>query len=137
MQESKPIGQTTSSGFQVGVRRTFQITTEEAWKLITSSRGAKIWLGDIASIDFHKGKEYFTDNGVSGEIRVVNPLVNIRLTWKKTNWTKPSILQIRTIPNGNDKTTISIHQEHLSDASVREEMKSHWEEILNRLKSLA
>lgn len=32
-------------------------------------------------------------------------------------------------------TTLSFHQENLSDASVREEMKVHWEEVLSILKT--
>lgn len=137
MQERKPVGLTSSSSFQIGMRRTFHITNEQAQNLITSSHGVKIWLGDISSRELYKGQRYVTDIGVSGEIRVVNPFVNIRLTWKKSSWTNPSILQIRTIPNGEGKTTISFHQEKLQDSRVREEMKSYWEEILNSLKPLA
>ncbi|MNW64202.1 hypothetical protein D3C74_424630 [compost metagenome] len=77
-----------------------------------------------------------TEEGISGEVRVVNQFVNIRLSWKKNHWIKPSTLQIRTIPKGNDKTTISIHQENLSDSMVREEMKIHWENVLNRLSEI-
>jgi hypothetical protein len=57
------------------------------------------------------------------------------LTWKKENWIKSSTLQIRTIANGKDKTTLSFHQENLSDINVREEMKMRWEETLNRLRT--
>jgi hypothetical protein len=32
-------------------------------------------------------------------------------------------------------TTISFHQENLSDANAREDMKSHWEEVLQKLKT--
>ncbi|MMZ61515.1 hypothetical protein D3C73_1044660 [compost metagenome] len=136
MQKGKPVGQTLGSGFQVGVRRTFPISIERAWDHLISTQGAKIWLGDISSIDFQKGQEYLTEEGISGEVRVVNQFVNIRLSWKKNDWVKPSTLQIRTIPKGSDKTTISIHQENLSDSMVREEMKAHWENVLNRLSEI-
>lgn len=58
------------------------------------------------------------------------------MSWKKEQWIKPSTLQIRTIRNGDNKTTISFHQENLSNMYVREEMKVQWEEILNRLKAI-
>lgn len=136
MQEKKAAGLTSTAGYQVGVRRTFPISTEKAWELLTSDTGVKIWLGDTALPDIQKGQEYRTEAGISGEVRVVNPFVNLRLTWKRSNWTQPSTLQIRTISNGHDRTTISFHQENLHDSSVREEMKLHWEEVLNRLKTL-
>jgi len=136
MQRVKPVGMTATTGFQVGVRRTFPIPLEEAWELITSYKGHHAWLGEISSFRIQVGQQYMTKEGVSGEIRVVNQLQNIRLTWKKEHWEKPSTLQIRTIPNGSDKTTISFHQENLSDIHVREEMKMRWEEILIKLKTL-
>ncbi|WMT39674.1 SRPBCC domain-containing protein [Paenibacillus sp. D2_2] len=81
------------------------------------------------------GQQYITSEGVSGEIRVVNQYQNIRLTWKNENWVKSSTLQIRTISNGSDKTTLSFHQENLPDINVREEMKMRWEETLNSLRT--
>jgi uncharacterized protein YndB with AHSA1/START domain len=136
MQKIKPVGQTLSSGFQVGVRRTFPITIEDAWDLITSIRGIQTWLGEISSLSLHIGQQYMTEDGVSGEIRVVNQFQNIRLTWKKEDWIKASTLQIRTISNGKDKTTISFHQENLLDINAREEMKNRWEDVLDCLKTI-
>ncbi|TJY43844.1 SRPBCC domain-containing protein [Cohnella pontilimi] len=135
MQKIKPVGQTVSAGFQVGVRRTFPITVENAWNLITSTIGITTWLGELPAFSIQVGQQYLTEDGVSGNIRVVNQFQNIRLTWKKENWIKPTILQIRTIPNG-DKTTLSFHQENLSDMNVREEMKLRWEEVLNKLSEI-
>ncbi|MGE5704461.1 MAG: SRPBCC domain-containing protein [Clostridia bacterium] len=135
MQKSRPVGKTKATGFQVGVRRTFPITIEEAWDLIIK-KGLKIWLGDVSSFNIQIGEKYLTNEGISGEVRVVNHDQNIRLTWKKESWIKASTLQIRTISNGHDKTTISFHQENLSDMNVREEMKTRWEETLNRLRTL-
>jgi len=133
MQKIKLVGQTKSTEFQIGVRRTFPIPIEEAWDLITSTKGIHIWLGEVSSISLSIGHQYQTEDGVSGEIRVVNQFQNIRLTWTKENWIKPSTLQIRTITNGKDKTTLSFHQENLLDIHIREEMKNKWGEVLNEL----
>ncbi|GIP24676.1 SRPBCC domain-containing protein [Paenibacillus sp. J22TS3] len=127
------IGQTASNGFQVGVRRTFVLPVQEAWALIASPEGMEIWLGGIdQELDLHPGSKYRTDEGITGEVRVVNELVNLRMTWKKEAWSHPSILQIRTISKG-ENTTISFHQEKLPGMEAREEMKHRWEDVLVRL----
>jgi hypothetical protein len=38
----------------------------------------------------------------------------------------------KLIPTSTGKTTISFHQENLESAAEREEMKLHWEEVLQR-----
>ncbi|WP_433944949.1 SRPBCC family protein [Paenibacillus sp. SN-8-1] len=136
MNSPKPVGQTVATGFQAGVRRTFHIPVQEAWNMITSTEGINIWLGEAGSVDVRAGQLYQTEEGITGEFRVVNELENIRLSWTKEHWAKPSTLQIRTIPAGDYKTTISFHQEKLSGPEVREEMKRRWEDVLGRLQGI-
>jgi hypothetical protein len=64
---------------------------------------------------------------------VVNPEVNIRLTWQPVGWEKPSTIQVRTISAGL-KTTISFHQENLPDENAREQMRSRWEKVMAAIK---
>jgi uncharacterized protein YndB with AHSA1/START domain len=40
------VGQTKDVGFQIGARKTLAISPEQAWDLITSEAGLKLWLGD-------------------------------------------------------------------------------------------
>lgn len=47
MDDHKMIGQTKTVGFQVGIRRTFPISQEKAWELVTSEDGLKLWLGKV------------------------------------------------------------------------------------------
>lgn len=82
--ESKPIGQTKAVGFQVGVRRTFPISQEKAWELVTSAEGFELWLGLNTSLILKPGQAYIAKTG-AGELRVVKPLEQLRLTWKKMN----------------------------------------------------
>jgi uncharacterized protein YndB with AHSA1/START domain len=131
--EPKVIGQTKSAGFQIGVRRTLPVSQEKAWELITSKEGSSLWLGKSPSIHFQPGERYETTTGASGEIRIVKPLLQLRLTWKKAEWTKASTIQIRIIPSSSNKTTISFHQENLPDIHARVEMKVHWEDVLSEL----
>ncbi|MCC3374532.1 SRPBCC domain-containing protein [Cohnella sp. REN36] len=123
-------GQTAAAGFQVGVRRTYPISQTEAWDLLFSPEGLRLWLGELPALELEKGYRYETLEGTTGELRVVNPPEHIRLTWQPKGWGQPSTLQIRFLPStsGPDRTTISFHQEKLSDAHAREAMKSRWEE---------
>lgn len=136
MENSKPVGLTAKTGFQVGVRRTFPISVEQAWKLITSQDGLKIWLGETSLSNMDVGQQFHTKNNVSGEIRVVNLHKNIRLGWKKENWTNSSTVQVRTILSNPDKTIISFHQENLQDIHTRAEMQQYWEDVLDRLRTV-
>ncbi|WP_369354065.1 SRPBCC family protein [Lysinibacillus capsici] len=133
MGNDRIIGQTKSVGFQIGVRRTFPISQEQAWALLTTTEGVRTWLGESTSVIFKPGHKYHSKTG-SGEIRIVKPLEQLRLTWQKEEWSKPSTVQIRILPKCGNKTTISLHQEHLSDQTVREEMKGHWESVLDLIK---
>lgn len=136
MDNEKIIGQTKSVGFQIGVRRTFPISQEQAWALITTTEGVRTWLGEGTSVIFEPGHKYHSKTG-TGEIRIVKPLEQLRLTWQKEEWSKPSTVQIRILPKERNKTTISFHQEQLSDQTVREEMKGHWERVLDAIKERA
>jgi len=44
MANDRIIGQTKGTGFQVGVRRSFSISQEDAWNLLTSPDGLNLWL---------------------------------------------------------------------------------------------
>lgn len=129
-ESGKIVGQTASVGYQVGVRRTFPISQEEAWAFLTSSEGLKLWLGSLSFLNLHKGETFTTSEGISGEFRVVKPFQQLRLKWEKNEWEKPSTLQIRLLSDNPDKTTISFHQENLDHPNTREQMKLYWEDVL-------
>ncbi|MCE0450031.1 SRPBCC domain-containing protein [Brevibacillus sp. AF8] len=130
----KIVGQTAGTGFQVGVRRTMPITPEQAWAFLTSSEGVKLWLGHVPSLSFSEGEAFTSSDGISGQFRVVKPFRQFRLKWSMKEWEKPSTLQIRLISDKPDRTTISFHQENLDDMNTREQMKLHWEEVLNEIR---
>ncbi|WP_028553079.1 SRPBCC family protein [Paenibacillus sp. UNC451MF] len=133
----KPVGQTATAGFQIGVRRTLNMSKEQAWELLTSATGLKLWLGDLETLNLEAGHPYTAYDGTSGEMRVVKPYAQLRMTWQRKDWAKPSTLQIRLLPASGNKTTISFHQEKLADLHAREEMKMRWESVLSRLSDYA
>ncbi len=126
------VGQTRTAGFQIGVRRTFAISVEQAWNFLTSPEGQRIWLGEDCVLSLKEGTAYTTPGGARGVVRVVNPYVNLRLTWQPQDWTHASTIQIRTISSGVN-TVISFHQEGLPDASERGKMRLRWHQAIAEL----
>lgn len=132
----KPVGQTAAGGFQIGVRRTLPISTQEAWSLLISPEGVKLWIGEIDNLMLEPGKSFAAANGITGELRVVKPMEQLRMRWQRIGWKHPSTLQVRILPASQGKATISIHQENLEDMHAREIMKEHWEQVQDRLREL-
>lgn len=126
------IGQTKTAGFQIGVRRTFSISVEQAWNFLTSEEGQRIWLGETCPLQLIKGAAYTTPSGAKGVIRVINPQVNLRLTWQPQEWADASTIQIRTISRGIN-TVISFHQERLPGAEERASMRHRWQQVIAEL----
>lgn len=133
--ERRVVGQTKTAGFEVGARRTFPIAAQAAWNILTSAEGLDIWLGATSALQMTAGEAYTTRDGATGVIRVVNPGVNVRLTWQPQTWANASTVQVRTIPNGG-QTVISFHHEGLAGAAEREQMRHHWLSALDGLQAL-
>ncbi|UUZ82872.1 SRPBCC domain-containing protein [Paenibacillus sp. P26] len=129
----KPVGVTASAGVQIGVRRTPPVAKEEAWRFLTSPEGLKLWIGKLSAFELQKGFKYESKEGTFGELRVVNPMDKLRMTWQRLDWDQPSTLQIYLLSGGPGKTTVSFHQEKLEDLYMREVMKRHWEEVLDQM----
>lgn len=125
-------GQTRDTGFQIGVRRTLPLTPEEAWGLLTSDAGVQLWLGDTSSLRFEPGAPYTLADGTHGEMRVYQTNHHLRLTWQPSGWTRPSTIQVRVIPKGQN-TTISFHQEWLPGSEEREQRRAHFDTVLEAL----
>ncbi|HEY4787336.1 MAG TPA: SRPBCC domain-containing protein [Bacteroidales bacterium] len=133
MESTKIIGQTKDAGFEVGIRKTFQVSTENARDFLFSNEGIKQWLGEIIAGELTLNQEYHTKDDTEGTVKIFNPSSHIRITWKKKEWSNVSTIQIRIIP-AKKGTTISFHQERMLNNLQREEMKKHWEAILKKLK---
>lgn len=131
---AKVVGKTKDAGFQIGVRKTFDIAPKVAWEIMYSKHGLETWLGCINST-LELGKPYKTDEGIEGKVTVFKEYSHLRSSWKKPSWDKASILQVRVI-DAKGKSTISFHQDHLQDAAQRQEMKEHWAEVIKKLEKL-
>ncbi|RMG64859.1 MAG: SRPBCC domain-containing protein [Bacteroidetes bacterium] len=127
----KPVGQTQSAGFQIGVRRTVAAEAGAVWDFLLSGEGLRIWLGDVET-DFTLQMPFSTREGITGQLRVLKPYSHLRMAWKKPDWEMPSTLQIRVIGKPG-KTTLSFHQEKLANAEQRADMKTYWTQVLQSL----
>ena len=129
------VGQTKAVGFEIGVRKTFAISVDQAWALLTSPAVVDRWLGAGAAVAWAKGTRYTTADGTTGEIRVAKPLSHLRLTWQPPGWAKPSTVQVRVIASG-EQTVISFHQEHLAGPTQRALMQQRWQAVLDYLETV-
>jgi len=132
---NRPTGLTKDVGYQIGVRRTLPIEHTDAWPLLTSEEGVKIWLGEASNLNFAKGEPYQLADGAIGEVRVFKANSHLRITWQPPGWSRASTIQLRVIPKGN-KTTIAFHQEHLPGQKEREARRAHFTAALDELKRL-
>lgn len=132
----RAVGETASTGFQIGVRRTVPLALDDAWRLVTSPKGVRAWLGDTPGLAWEKGAAYTAADGAWGEVRVVKEGSHVRVTRLALGEKRASTIQVRVIP-ASTGTTISFHEEHLPDAEAREERRGHYEAVLDRFARLA
>ena len=130
------VGQTAHAGFEIGARRSFAMSAQQAWGLITSPDGLKLWLGDAPELLLEPDLPYQTRDGAEGTIGVVHPGGHLRLSWQPRGWKRASTIQVRVIPSG-EKTVIAFHQEQLPGGREREEMYQRWQAALDGLERLA
>ncbi|KFE64373.1 hypothetical protein DB31_2167 [Hyalangium minutum] len=129
------VGETATTGFQVGVVRTLPMTAPELWDLLTKQE--ERWLGPGAALKLEPGKEYEVPKkrgapGVRGVLRVVKPGQRLRMTWQPDGWKKPATLQLTLVPKARG-AALHVHMEKLPDAKAREAMREHWSKLLVKL----
>lgn len=129
---TKPVGLTKDVGWEIGCRKTFPVSAHQAWDYMFSDEGLATWLGKTQQEVAIK-ESYSTTNGTEGVIRVFKPFSHIRMTWKKKGWENVSTLQVRVMDAANGKATISFHHEKLLNSEQREEMKAHWDKVLEKI----
>lgn len=64
------IGLTKDSGYQVGARKTYAVSIEEAWDFLVSERGLNLWLGTINPEVIKVKKTFETAEAAQGKMTV-------------------------------------------------------------------
>ncbi len=113
--EGRAVGQTTSGGFQIGVRRTLPCTEEALRQPLTSEEGLTIWLG--GPIPLYRGTPYTLTDGTTGELRVFRPRSHLRLTWQPRGWAAPATVQVRVLPAKSGATLSGPFHKYVSGYS--------------------
>ena len=117
----RKLGQTAGAGYQIGVTKTLPISKKQAWDLVMSPAGKKLWAGRGVKTEKRTGRE--------GEF--------MRMTWESAVLKEPSVLQLRVGDRETSRgTCISFHQEKLSSGAERERMRRHWKDVLTKLAEL-
>ncbi len=129
---SSEVGKTADVGWNIGVSRTLPYPAAQVWDLLVGREGVEIWLGPGVDLPREAGEAYETANGITGEVRSYVEADRVRLTWQPQDWDHSSTVQVRLSPAGA-KTTLRFHQEWLSDAEEREEQRTYWEDVTERV----
>jgi uncharacterized protein YndB with AHSA1/START domain len=82
-------------------------------------------------------RRYFDElsDSSQGEVRVFEPNSHLRITWQPQGWQRASLIQVRVMP-AKTGTTISFHQEHLPGSAEREQRRTHFEAVLDKLDAM-
>ena len=135
MSAKRRVGETRDTGFQVGARRTFDVSPERAWHLLPSPAGISLWLDTRTPPDLTPGQTFELEDRIRGETRVFEPGSHLRLTWHPPSWPRPSTFQLRVIAR-DGRTQVALHQEHLPGPAERAARKAHFAHVLDELGSL-
>lgn len=130
--DSRPVGLTASSGWELGLRRTLPVSPDRAWTVLTSPVGTELILGKGVDLDPDRPGRANEEGPIAWELTTFHPCSHLRMKWRKAGWAKASTLQIRVISAATG-TTIAIHQEDLADKAAREELLAHWAKVLDRI----
>jgi hypothetical protein len=129
----KETGLTKDAGYQIGVRKSFAVPLQDVWNFMFCNDGIAIWLGELESGTVSQSSgTFFTKDGITGNITLLKQLSHVRLKYRVKGWENTSTLQVRIIAV-KDSTIISFHQDHLTSAQQREQMKAHWDAVLKNI----
>ncbi|MER6770602.1 SRPBCC domain-containing protein [Streptomyces bacillaris] len=123
-----PVGLTRDAGWEIGVSRTLHQPPQAVWEFITGPEGVALWLGAEGPLPTEKGAPYRTADGTEGEIRSYRPGDRVRLTYG------PSTVQVAVTSGSSEgRAVLRFHQERLASAEEREERRTHWKAVMDRV----
>ncbi|MET8056156.1 SRPBCC domain-containing protein [Streptomyces microflavus] len=125
-----PTGLTRDAGWEIGASRTIHRSPQAVWEFITGPEGAALWLSAEGPLPKEKGAPYRTADGTRGEIRSYHPGDRVRLTHGT------STVQVTVTPGSSEgRAVLRFHQERLASAEEREERRTYWKGVLDRVEA--
>lgn len=125
-------GSTVDADFQIGVQKTLPVDAAAVWGLVTSAEGAREWLGIDGPAPTKPGETIVNRDGDTFELRTIKEGDRIRLCRTDGKTGDKSTVQVTVVPNKTG-ASLHFHQEGLNDADHREEMRSHWKTVADKL----
>lgn len=123
-----PTGLTKDVGWQIGVSRTLPHPVPVVWDFVSGPEGLALWLGPGAAPAPERGAPYRTADGVTGEVRGYHPRDRIRATHGSTTF------QVALVSSADGaRTVLRFHEERLTSAAEREERRTHWRRVMDRV----
>ena len=140
MSNGNPVGKTKTQGWEIGVSKTLPVSVPEAWGALTSDAGKKAWFGEGGALPLEKGATFETNDGTVGRMVSIDaggPEKGkmVRMRWRPRRWDFDSTLQVRVMP-AKRGATIRFHQEKLESGAQREEMRVHWQEVMQKIEKI-
>ena len=126
-------GYSKTNGFSMTATRTIKISAPELWKILFSQQGLEIWLSPLSEFQAKPGQSFESSLGAFGEIRTIKKNRRLRMTWTEEEWDRPSVLQVTLVPRPKEKSILVIQHEKIPNGRVRDQMRTHWKQVLGRL----
>lgn len=117
----------------VTVSRTVSFPVKRVWQVLMTDEGAEALLGPGSHFG-DKGHTWSAVDGRTGVIRTFHPLEEIRFSWRKDEYGKPSMVELRLEDQG-EQTTLRVKHTNLTDSSDLEGLKAKWSDALERIES--
>jgi hypothetical protein len=117
------------------VRKTLPLAPEKAWDFLLSREIIRIWLGTVPLFPLQVGSSFRLGDNTEVKITVLKPKSHMRLSFHAPGTERPSIVQVRVIPSG-ENTVFAFHQEQLPDREARQERKYYFQQVLDDFECL-
>lgn len=128
------LGETKGAGFEFGISRTFRVTPERAWEILTSGVGLEAWAGDGVEVELRKGASQQM-KGKRVEVRGVTQNIRLRLALT-ADGVPQRIIQLSIVPAPDGKASVRFHEENLPGVAARKRADRKWNDIMDEVESI-
>lgn len=126
-------GQNLKGDYSVTVTKSFALEQKVLWKKLWSVEGLALWLNPMSEFVLKKKNAFEVEGGIFGDVRSFKAPLRARLSWQDSDWLKPTYLQIYIAKRPGKKSVLAFMHDSLKTAAVKEQMRRHWRQAIERL----
>lgn len=130
-------GQNMKGEYTSTSTKTFPISAKAAWKLVSSPPGIAVWLKPLSEFELKPKRSFECEGEVYGEVRTMKAGQRARLSWKETEWSKATILQVLVVARPKNKCMVIFQHDHIKDTRTKHQLKERWRQALEDLYQMA